>query len=386
MLFSEVLGLDHIKNHLITSVQNGRIPHAQLFVGQGVLPIAIAYAQYILCQNSGNENTGGNEACNLKINKLSHPDLHFVYPVATNDQIKKHPVSSHFIEEWRSFVLENPYGNLFEWYHKIGIEKKQGLISVDEAQDMVKTLSLKAYEGGYKVMILWMADKMNTQCANKILKLLEEPPDKTVFILITEDDEQLLSTITSRCQILRVPLLSEEAIAQGLVQQEDVSYDIAKGFARQASGEYNKALQLYKNQSEDASFEKWVILWVRAAFRAKGNKAVVQDLLSWSENIASVGREVQKQFLDYCVSFFRQAMLVNYQTPSLVYLQIQDPNFALEKFAPFVHGENILEIIDALEMANYHIERNGNAKIIFTDLSIQLTRLLHKKQSIETIR
>ncbi len=380
MLFSEVLGLDHIKNHLITSVQNGRVPHAQLFVGYGVLPIAIAYAQYLLCENSGAENNGGSVDCNLKINKLSHPDLHFVYPVASNDQIKKHPVSSHFLEEWRAFVLENPYADIFEWYQKIGIEKKQGLISVYEAQDMLKTLSLKAYEGGYKVMIVWMADKMNLECSNKILKLLEEPPDKTVFILITEDDEQLLSTITSRCQILRIPLLSEEAIAQGLMQREGASYDISKGFARQASGEYNKALQFLKNQSEDASFEKWMIVWVRAAFRAKGNKAVVQELLLWSEHIASMGREVQKKFLDYCVSFFRQAMLLNYQSPSLVYLKILDSNFALEKFAPFIHGGNVLEIIDAVETANYHIERNGNAKIIFTDLSFQLTRLLHKKE------
>lgn len=380
MLFSEVLGLDHIKNHLITSVQNGRVPHAQLFVGQGVVPIAIAYAQYLLCENSGEENKEGSVDCNLKVNKLSHPDLHFVYPVSTNDQVKKHPVSSHFVEEWRAFVLENSYADIFEWYQKIGIEKKQGLISVYEAQDMVKTLSLKAYEGGFKVMIVWMADKMNTECANKILKLLEEPPEKTVFILITDDDEQLLSTITSRCQILRIPLLSEEAIAQGLVSREGVAYDIAKGFARQASGVYNKALQLLKEQSEDALFEKWMIVWVRAAFRAKGNKTVVQELLVWSENVASMGREVQKKFLDYCVSFFRQALLLNYQAPSLVYLQILDANFALEKFAPFVHGGNILDIIEALEAANYHIERNGNAKIIFTNLSLQLTRLLHKKQ------
>lgn len=380
MLFSEVLGLDHIKNHLITSVQNGRVPHAQLFVGQGVLPIAIAYAQYLLCENSGEENKEGSVDCNLKVNKLSHPDLHFVYPVATNDQVKKYPVSSHFVEEWRAFVLENPYADIFEWYQKIGIEKKQGLISVYEAQDMVKTLSLKAYEGGFKVMIVWMADKMNTECSNKILKLLEEPPEKTVFILITDDDEQLLSTITSRCQVLRIPLLSEEAIAQGLVSREGVTYDVAKGFSRQSSGVYNKALQLLKDQSEDASFEKWMIVWVRAAFRAKGNKAVVQDLLVWSENVASMGREVQKKFLDYCVSFFRQALLLNYKTPSLVYLKIQDSNFALEKFAPFIHGGNILEIIEALEAANYHIERNGNAKIIFTDLSLQLTRLLHKKE------
>ncbi len=378
MLFSEVLGLDHLKNHLITGVQNNRIPHAQLFVGQGVLPLAIAYAQYLLCGNSGMENNGENSSCNLKVNKLSHPDLHFVYPVATNDKIKKHPVSSHFSEEWRLFVSENPYSNLYDWYNYIGVEKKQGQISVDEAQDMVKSLSLKAYEGGYKVMLIWMAEKMNVSCANKILKLLEEPPAKTVFILIAEDEEQLLTTIKSRCQVLKFPLLAEEVIAQGLVKREGASYEIAKDFARQASGVYNKALHLLKDNSEDNQFENWVIFWVRTAFRAKGNKSVVNDLLHWSETIAGTGREVQKKFLDYCVSFFRQALLINYNTASLVYLKIKASDFNLEKFAPFIHGQNIIEIIEALETANYHVERNGNAKIIFTDLSIQLTRLLHK--------
>lgn len=380
MLFSEVLGLDHIKNHLITSVLNGRVPHAQLFVGQGVMPIAIAYAQYILCRNQANENTGGNDACNLKINKLSHPDLHFVYPVGTNDDVKSHPVSAHFAEQWRAFILSNPYANLYDWFHYIGIEKKQGQISVDEAQEMVKSLSLKAYEGGYKVMIVWMAEKMHTSSANKILKLLEEPPEKTVFILITEDQEQLLTTITSRCQVLKIPLLSEEVVAQGLVDRQGATYEVAKDFARQASGDFNKAVQLFNNQGGDSQFEDWIIVWVRAAFRARGNKTVINDLIAWSENLAGTGREVQKKFLDYCVSFFRQAMLLNYKASSLVYLQIKDPNFALEKFAPFVHGANILEIIKALETAKYHIERNGNPKIIFTDLSIQLTRLLHKKE------
>lgn len=378
MHYSEVLGLEYLKKHLKTGVENGRIPHAQLFVGQGVLPLALAYARNILCGTFSDSETEKNPSCNLKVGKLSHPDLHFVFPVATNDTIKKHPVSTMFLEDWRNFVLANPYAGLFDWYNFIGVEKKQGQISVDEALDMVRTLSLKAYEGGYKVMIVWMAEKMNIACSNKILKLLEEPPDKTVFILITEDEEQIIDTIKSRCQLLKFPMLPEEVIASGLVQKEKASYEAAKEFARQAAGDYNKALMLYKNSSEDSQFEEWVIFWIRAAFRAKGNKAVINDLLSWSETIAGTGREVQKQFLDYCISFFRQALLLNYKTPTLIYLRFKDANFALEKFAPFVHGANVMEIISALEDAVYHIERNGNAKIIFTDLSIQLTRLLHK--------
>src|SRR5690606_19638849 len=244
MHYSEVLGLDHLKNHLKTGVENGRIPHAQLFVGQGVLPLALAYARNILCCTFAETETDKNPSCNVKIDKLSHPDLHFVFPVASNDKIKKHPVSTMFLEQWRSFVLANPYANLFDWYNYIGVEKKQGQISVDEAQDMMRTLSLKAYEGGYKVMIVWMTDKMNIACANKILKLLEEPPEKTVFILITEDDEQIIDTIKSRCQLLTFPLLPEEVIAEGLVEKEGAAYETAKEFARQAAGDYNKALQL----------------------------------------------------------------------------------------------------------------------------------------------
>lgn len=378
MHYSEVLGLDHLKNHLKTGIKNGRIPHAQLFVGKGIMPLALAYARNILCGTTAIEETDSNTACNLKINKLSHPDLHFVYPVATNERIKSKPVSSMFLEEWRSFILSNPYADLFEWYNHIGVEKKQGNINVDEAQEMLKTLSLKAYEGGYKVMLVWMAEKMNIACSNKILKLLEEPPEKTVFILIAEDEEQLLETIKSRCQLLKFPLLAEAVIAEGLVKKEGAAIEKAKDYARQAGGDYNKALQLYKNNSEDSQFEAWVIFWVRAAFKAKSNKAIINDLLAWSDEVSGIGREAQKKFIDYCVSFFRQALLLNYNAPSLVYLKINDPKFALEKFAPFVHGGNVMEIITALEDASYHIERNGNPKIIFTDLSIQLTRLLHK--------
>src|SRR5690606_20320225 len=217
-----------------------------------------------------------------------------------------------------------------------------------------------------KVMIIWMAEKMNTECANKLLKLLEEPPQKTVFILIAQDKTQLLDTIVSRCQLLDIPLLSEEVIAGSLTAYKNKDYQEAREFARQSSGMYNKALQLSANQKDDV-FEDWTIHWVRSAFKAKGNKAAINDLLQWSETVAASGREVQKNFLDYCISFFRQALLINYQADALVYLKIKDKNFALEKFAPFVHGNNIIQIITSLEDAAYHIERNGNPKIIFFD-------------------
>lgn len=381
MLFSEILGQDHIKNHLKKSADAGRIPHAQLFVGPegcGTLPMAIAYAQYILCQNSG-ENTTGNSACNLKFNHLSHPDLHFAFPVATNDSIKSKPVSANFITEWREFVLENPYGSLFDWYKTIGVEKKQGQIGVEEASEINKALSLKAYEGGYKVMIIWMADKMNTAASNKLLKLIEEPPDKTVFLLITEHTEDIIQTILSRCQVIDFIGLPESLIANGLVSRENCDENTALKIAHQSEGNYNKALHLLKKDDAEYPFEAWFIEWVRSAFKAKGNAAAINDLIAWSETIAGLGREVQKQFLNYCIFFFRQALLQNYQTQKLVYYEPTEVKFELEKFAAFVNGNNILAIFKELEDAIYHIERNGNSKIILTDLSIKLTRLIHKK-------
>jgi len=377
MLFNQIIGQEHIKKHLKVSAENGRIPHAQLFVGKegsGTLPMAIAYAQFLLCNFSDNA-----EVCNLKCDKLQHPDLHFTFPVTSNENVKKHPVSSLFLEDWRSFIETQPYGSLFNWLQHIGVENKQGIIGVDEAEEVVKKLRLKSYEGGFKVMIIWMAEKMNIAAANKLLKLIEEPPEKTIFILITENEGQIINTIKSRCQALHFPVLSEQDISSSLVTNHQVSDNDAAKIAHQAEGNFNKALQLLQNDSSDLVFEEWFIAWIRTAFKAKGNAAVVQQLIEWSDTIAKTGRETQKRFLDYCLQFFRQAMLLNYKSENLVFMESKT-GFNLSKFAPFVHSGNILDIEKELNDAMYHIERNGNPKIILLDLSMKLTRFLHKKE------
>ncbi|MFV8321909.1 ATP-binding protein [Flavobacterium sp. LB3P21] len=382
MQFSEILGQEHIKSHLTRSANLGRIPHAQLFVGpegSGTLPMAIAYAQYIICNNQNAENSGSNEACNIKFQKTSHPDLHFIYPTVSTEDVKTKPKSIDFITEWRDFLNLNPYGSLFDWYQILGVKNKQGEIRVDDAQEILKSLALKSYEGGYKVMIIWMADKLNIAASNKLLKLLEEPTDRTVFILISENEEDIIQTIRSRCQVLHFNGLSETIIAEALVSRENTESREALKIAHQAQGNYNKALQLLQPDSESVFFEKWFVDWVRAAFRAKGNAAAIQDLIQWSEQIAGLGRETQKKFLHFCIDMFRQALLLNYQTASLVYIEPKVEKFKLENFAPFVNGNNINDIFKELSDAMYHIERNGNAKIILTDLSIKLTRLIHKK-------
>ena len=385
MRFLEILGLAHIKNHLISSADSARVSHAQLFVGpegSGTLSMALAYAQYIICGNKNGENSGGNESCNLKFGSYTHPDMHFAFPVSNSDKIKSHAVSDHYLPEWRQFIKEQPYGNLFDWYRSIGIEKKQGQIGVDEAQDIVKKLSLKSYEGGYKVMLIWMADKMNNAASNKLLKLLEEPPEKTVFLLIAEDEQQIIETIKSRCQILNFPPLPEQTIATALLEK-GVQDKEAKRIAHEADGNFNKALDLMNQDSEDLVFEKWFVQWVRSAFKAKGNKAAIHELILWSEELAKGGRETQKKFLRYCLMVMRQALLLNYGVNELTYMKIHVDGFSLDKFAPFVHENNIENIVEELESAIYHIERNGNSKIIFTDLSIRLTRLLHQKPTAQ---
>jgi DNA polymerase-3 subunit delta' len=382
MQFSDLLGQEHIKNHLTRSADMRRIPHAQLFIGpegSGTLPMAIAYAQYILCGNQNGENSGINESCNLKFQKIAHPDLHFVYPTVTNEDIKKDPKSIDFIGNWRQFLTENPYGSLFDWYSVLDVKNKQGLIRVEDAGEVLKTVALKSYEGGYKIMIVWMADKMNGDASNKLLKLLEEPPEKTVFILISENEEDIIQTIRSRCQVMHFNGLSESVITEALISRKNTDPKLAAKIAHQAQGNYNKALHVLKNDSDEFPFEQCFVDWVRAAFKAKGNPAVIAELIQWSEQIATLGRETQKKFLQFCIDLFRQALLYNYQTPSLVYIEPKIENFTIAKFAPFVNGNNINEIFQELSDAIYHIERNGNAKIILTDLSIKLTRLIHKK-------
>lgn len=382
MDFSEVIGNQHIKAHLLKTLENGRIPHAQLFTGtngSGLLPMAIAYASELLSMQY-EKGSQQYHQCQNKVSRLEHPDLHFVYPVNTSVEILKNAKSDDYASAWRNFVFKNPYGSLFEWLQSLGIEKKQGNISKNEAEQISKKLSLKSYEGGYKVMIIWMAENMNMECGNKILKLIEEPSDRTVLLLLTEREEQILTTIRSRCQKLNFPLLAEADIAESLIENFDISEATAIKTARRARGDYNRALQLLEEFGEDDVFEKWFITWVRTAFKAKGNKGAINSLLDWSDELAGQGRETQKKFLNYCIELFRQALLKNYKTDSLIFFEARDKSFSLDKFAPFVHQNNIFEITSALEDALYHIERNGNGKIIFTDLSIKLTRFIHKKE------
>ncbi|HBK83098.1 MAG TPA: DNA polymerase III subunit delta' [Flavobacterium sp.] len=361
-------------------VDENRLPHAQLFVGSegvGLLKTAIDYAKYILCSAfKDDENAVLN--CINKVDLMSHPDINYIYPVTTTNTVKSHPVSANFISEWITFIKKYPYGSLQDWYSVLEVDKKQGQIGVDDALEIVKKLSLKSYEGGYKIMIIWMADKMNIAASNKILKILEEPPQKTVFLLLTEKIDDILPTIISRCQLVELKKPTQEEIEMYLKEMGTTDF-LAKKYAFLAQGNINKALKLVSNEREDTVFETLFIRWIRAAYVAKGNPEAILKLIAWADELAGYGREMQKQFLEYCIEFFRQALLLNYNTNALVYLNDGLDDFDLNKFAPFVNGSNIQEIFKELSEAVYHVERNGNGKIIFADLSIKLTRLIHKK-------
>jgi DNA polymerase-3 subunit delta' len=373
MKWENICGHEIIKRKLQESIEKNRISHAQLFSGKngwGTLELAITYASEILVSEL-------DEGVRSKVEKLQHPDIHFTFPVTTSDSVKKDPTSNHFITEFREFYSRNPYGSLYEWQEFNEVEKKQSVINVAEASEISKFISLNSYEGSYKFVIIWLPEMMNLAAANKILKALEEPPQKTVFLLITEREDLLLPTITSRCQLVKVNRLSDDEVAEYLVKNKQLSQENAKKIALSANGDLHQALQNINLSREE--FETYFIQWVRYAFMAKKNPAVLRNLVNWSSEISIWPREKQKQFLSYCSEIFRQALLNNYQASSLVFMKLSVDGFNWEKFSEYIHGANIEEILEEINKGSYHIERNANAKIVLLDLSILLTRHLHKK-------
>ncbi|OYQ47801.1 DNA polymerase III subunit [Flavobacterium aurantiibacter] len=382
MLFSSIPGHEHLKKQLVHSAQNGRIAHTQLFIGpegSGTLPMALAYARYLLCNNVGFENEGGNSSCNSKVASLQHPDLHFYFPTPSGTAGSKAMSSEELYPEWRQFLYERPFGSLAEWFTHAGGDGKQGEIRATDADSIARVIGMKSYEGGKKVLIVWRAELMNNSTANKLLKILEEPSDDTFIILLVENPDELLPTVRSRCQEIEFRPFSESHVADFLNARLTLDTAKVKMLAARSQGNLSKALLLAEENDAELEFEKWFVDWVRAAFSAKGNPGAIKSLISWSEDLAGIGRERQKRFLSFCAEMFRQALLTNYGAGSLTYIVPEYGNFKLEKFAPFVHGGNIVGIFQEIEDAMYHIERNANAKIIFTDLSIKLTRYIHAK-------
>ena len=384
MLFRDIIGQEATKQQLRQSAREGRIPHAQLFTGVsgiGKLQLALAYAQYLNCPNRTDEDSCGTCPTCLQFQHLQHPDLHFAFPIVKTDA---GDTCDAFLEPWREIILDQHYFDLDDWYRALGVETKQGMIYEKESQEILRKLSLKAYGNGYKIMIIWQPEKMNATSANKLLKLLEEPPAQTVFLLVSEHPEQLLSTIQSRVQVVRVPRLEKEVIATALTR-DGIPADTAADIARIANGSYlvarKKADESEENQQELRDFI--------ALFRDAYTVGVLKDplkkyeslkrLRQWSLEMAdsSVGREKQKHFLQYAQQQVRENYIRNIGQPDLNYQLAAEREFSA-KFAPFIHDGNVEAIMNQLELAERQIEQNGNAKVIFFDLCLQMIVLIKK--------
>lgn len=386
MLFKEIIGQEATKQQLRQAVLNGRIPHAQLFAGItgiGKLQLALAYAQYLNCPHRTEQDSCGQCPTCLQFAKLQHPDLHFVFPIVKTDA---GDICDAFLESWRDIILTQHYFDLDDWHKALGVETKQSLIYEKESGEIVRKLSLKPYGEGYKVMIIWQPEKMNADCANKLLKILEEPAEKTVFLLVSEHPEQLLSTIQSRVQMIRVPRLETETIAAAL-QQKGIEATKANDIARIANGSYlaalKKADESEANQQELHDFIKLFrdAYTVGVITNPQKKFESLKRLRQWALDMADskVGREKQKHFLQYAQQQVRENYIRNMAQPELNYQMEAERDFSV-KFAPFIHDGNVEDIMNQLDLAERQIEQNGNAKVIFFDLCLQIIVLIKKKK------
>jgi len=366
--FKDIIGQKETIERFTQSINTGRISHAQLLIGpegSGALPLAIAYSQYINCTNKRENDSCGECPSCKKTQKLIHPDLHFVFPVANTSSSGKGAVSDNFIEQWREFVLSNPYQNLNEWLSFLGVENKQGGIQKSESSEILKKLTLKTYEAEYKVMIIWMAEKMNETCANKLLKIIEEPSEKTVFLLIAENTEAILQTILSRVQVTRLHKIKDHEIATSIANNFPLAEIPADAIAEVAKGNANKAIQLATGAISTALYFQLFTNFMRLAYTK--NFIEIQKL---QNDFASLGREKQKLFLEYSLGLIRENFILNQQSPEIVHLLPEEKQFS-SKFSPFINERNIAILTKEFNEAHYHIERNGNPKIIFLDLALK---------------
>lgn len=373
MLFKDIIGQEAVKKRLIQEVKEGRVAHAQLFTGPegvGKLPVAIAYARYLLCQNKDEHDSCGTCMSCKMFNKLSHPDLHFVFPVINKAKAPRKTVCNDVITTWREFVSTNPYFNINHWLDELGAENQQATIYTIESEEISRKLALKSSQGGYKVMIIWLPEKMQEECSNKILKILEEPPTQTVFLLVSEQPEFLLQTIKSRTQQIEFKRLDSSIIQDELEHKLGINSNDSQRIAHMANGSYLNALEAIHINEDRALFLDMFILLMRLSYQRK-----VKEMKQWSEQVASWGREKQKNFLLYCQRLIRENFIYNFGFNDLNYMTEEERNFST-RFARFINERNVIGIMDELTIAQRHIEQNVNAKMVFFDFSLKMIVLL----------
>lgn len=369
MRFQEVIGQSRIKSKLLRSLQQETVSNTQLFLGpegSGNLPLALAFAQYLVCEQPEKTDACGKcEACH-KAQKLIHPDIHFAFPTI-NRKDKREALADEFIQEWREAISNNPYLNLYDWLQHIKAGNSQGNIAVKECREIIKKLSLKPFEGGRKVMILWMPELLGKE-GNALLKILEEPAPDTYFLLVAEDSEGILNTILSRTQLVRIPPLSLEDTQEAIKQNVDISDSEALEIAHLADGNYRAALALA--QSHETAYSSQFIHWMRACYRKEGTQ-----LLSWVQQLAAKGREEQKNFLSFALQMLESLFLMNKGAPGEARLREEDRDFA-QKFSGLLDDEGFEDLYEGLNNAIYYIERNASAKIVLFRLSLRINRVL----------
>ena len=373
MRFSDVIGQELVKNRLLQAYKDNRVSHAQLFLGNtgyGSLALALAYAQFLSCSDKQPNDSCGVCASCQKMSKLIHPDLHFAYPVLLAGGIEN---STALIAEWRKALLHSPYLDLQKWTTYMDSANKVPVIGVKESAEILRKLTLTTYEAPYKIMIIWLAEYMNTEASNKLLKILEEPPDKTVFLLICEKEEQLLRTIVSRTQLVKIKRLETETLQKVLVSQHGLAPEKALETSILSEGDYWAAqVFLKEEEGEDWNFS-FFQNWMRACLKFDYPKINQYNL-----KFAEAKREKQKILLMYCLHLVRECLVMNYGDPSLGRTTPTEKQF-LQKFSPYIHKKNGPAFAQEFNKAYGHIDGNANAKVLFLDMSFKFNELLNIK-------
>ena len=372
-MFDNIIGQKEYIASLRTAIDNNRLPHALLISGNegtGGLALAYAAAQYLICPHRHDGDACGQCPQCLQLGKLQHPDVHFVFPVVRKKNQKEAPISLDYMSEWRKAFLNNHYLTLNEWTSTSGEENKQAGIFVAEANNIIKTLSVKPFESDYRVMIIWLPEKMNEETANKLLKIIEEPNDMTHFFLVSQEPERIIGTIQSRVQRINLPPIADVDIQQALVSRFDCPQDKAIEYARMSHGSYVEALKLLNDDEERSFYFTKFCEMMRLSYAKK-----LFDMKEWSEEMSGIGRERQKAYLQYAQQMIRENFIMNFNTPSLNYLNENERTFS-SRFHAFVNHNNVAGIMDELALAEKDIMQNVNAKMVFFDLSLKLIMLL----------
>jgi DNA polymerase-3 subunit delta' len=373
MRFNEIPGQDAIRARLLQAVKTNRVSHALMLsgsAGSGHFSLALALAQYLQCTSPVEDDSCGVCPACHQAAQFVHPDIHFVFPVARTAKIKDEPSSDDFITEWRQYLSTGAYPSLEGWYHAMNIENKQAGIFKKEAQEILRKLNFKSYQSDYKVIIFWMPEKMNTTAANKLLKIIEEPADHTVFLFVTCGTDEILPTILSRTQLIKVPKITSEALYQKLLAEYPDQEKILRGVVQRSQGDYLSAQQMIDQSEQNLLNRDRFFRWMRISFGLQ-----VQEITQWVSEVSDIGRERQKWFLQYALGMIRNNYLVNRGMAELAVMDDEEAAFSA-KFNAFIHSGNIEGLMSEFDLAIAQISMNANPKILLTDMSLQLNRLL----------